>query len=111
MPDYSIIKSLCDELEISVAELMNGKVTDDKISCTCDEKHIVDLLRWTQELEKQKNLLYGILLIVMGVAFQALSYTFGGSAFQDFISGLMRGISIGGSLVGAYVIGKSIANR
>lgn len=111
MPDYSVIKNLCDELEITVAELMNGKITDDKISCTYDEEQIIDLLRRTQELEKQKNLLYGILLIVMGVAFQALSHTFGGSAFQDFMSGLMMGISIGGSLVGVYVIGKSIADR
>lgn len=111
MPDYSIIKSLCDELEITVAELMNGEAADIKSARTYDEEQIMDLLRRTQELEKQKNLLYGILLIVMGVAFQALSHTFGGSALQDFMSGLMMGISIGGSLVGAYVIGKSITNR
>lgn len=111
MPDYSIIKSLCDELEITVAELMNGEAADIKNSRTYDEEQIMDLLRRTQELEKQKNLLYGILLIVMGVAFQALSHTFGGSTFQDFMSGLLIGVSIGEILVGAYVIGKSIAGR
>lgn len=111
MPDYSIIKSLCDELEITVAELMDGEAADIKSVRTYDEEQIMDLLRRTQELEKQKNLLYGILLIVMGIAFQALSHTFGGSMLQDFLSGLLLGISIGEFLVGAYVIGRSIADR
>ena len=30
MPDYAVVKSLCDELKVSVAELMDGKETDDK---------------------------------------------------------------------------------
>lgn len=111
MPDYSIIKSLCDELEITVAELMDGKAADIKSVCIYDEEQIMDLLRRIQELEKQKNLLYGILLIVMGVAFLAFSHTFGGSTLQDFLSGLLMGVSIGEILVGAYVIGRGIVDR
>jgi hypothetical membrane protein len=71
----------------------------------------MDLLKRTQDLEKQKNLLYGVLLIVMGIALQALSYTLGGSNVKDFFSGLLLGISIAEMLVGIYVVGKSIAGR
>ena len=66
MPDYSIIKSLCEELEITIAELMDGEMSEEKSVRTYDEEQILDLLRRTQELEKQKNMLYGIMLIVMG---------------------------------------------
>ena len=104
MPDYSIIKSLCEEL-------MDGEMSEEKSVRIYDDEQILDLLRRTQELEKQKNLLYGIILIVMGIALQALSYAFGGSNFKDFISGLLLGLSIAEMLVGVYVVGKSLAGR
>ncbi len=111
MPDYSVVKSLCEELEISVAELMDGEAAEEKSVRTYDEEQIMDLLRRTQELEKQKNTLYGIVLIVMGIALLALSHTLGGTALQDFLSGLMLGLSIGEMLVGVYLVGRSIAGR
>lgn len=111
MPDYAIVKTLCDELEITIAELMDGEEAEEKSIRTYDKEQIMDLLKRTQELEKQKNLLYGILLIVMGIALQALSYNFGGSAIKDFFSGLLLGISIVEMLVGIYVVGRSMANR
>lgn len=108
MPDYSVVRNLCEELEITVAELMDGKNAEEKSVRAYDDEQIVDLLRRTQELEKQKNLLYGILLIVMGIAIQAVSYTFGGSNVKDFFSGLLLGISIAEMLVGVYVVGRSM---
>lgn len=62
-------------------------------------------------LETQKGMLYGILLILMGIAIQALSHTIGGSDIREFISGLLLGISVAEMIVGAYVIGKSIASN
>ena len=111
MPDYSVVKTLCDELEITVAELMDGEASEEKSVRTYDEEQIMDLLKRTQDLEKQKNLLYGILLIVMGIALQALSHTLGGSSMKDFFSGLLLGISIAEMLVGICVVGKSITGR
>ncbi|MBR3825371.1 MAG: helix-turn-helix transcriptional regulator [Lachnospiraceae bacterium] len=111
MPDYAIVKSLCEELEITVAELMDGEVNEEKSMRAYDEDQIVDLLRRTQELEKQKNMIFGMLLIVMGIALQALSYNVGGSALRDFISGLLLGLSIGEMLVGIYVVARSMASR
>lgn len=111
MPDYAIVKSLCEELEITVAELMDGEVNEEKSMRAYDEDQIVDLLRRTQELEKQKNMILGMMLIVMGIALQALSYNVGGSAFRDFISGLILGLSIGEMLVGIYVVARSMVSR
>ena len=111
MPDYSVVKTLCEELEITVAELMDGEDAEEKSVRVYDDEQIMDLLKRTQELEKQKNLLYGILLIVMGIAMQALSHTLGGSNVKDFFSGIMCGLSIAEMLVGVYVVGKSIASR
>ena len=111
MPDYSVVKSLCKELDITLAELMDGESAAARSVRVYDDEQIMDLLRRTQELEKQKNLLYGILLLVMGIALQALSHTLGGSDVKDFFSGLLLGISIAEMLAGVYVVGKSMAAR
>ena len=111
MPDYSVVKNLCEELGITIAELMDGEAAQVRSVRTYDDEQIMDLLKRTQELEKQKNLLYGVILIVMGIALQALSHTFGGSGIQDFFSGLLLGISIGEMLAGVYVVGKGLTAR
>ena len=111
MPDYSVVKSLCKELDITLAELMDGECAAAQSVRVYDDEQIMDLLRRTQELEKQKNLLYGILLLVMGIALQALSHTLGGSDVKDFFSGLLLGISIAEMLAGVYVVGKSMAAK
>ena len=90
---------------------MDGEKSEEKSVRTYDEEQIMDLLKKMQDLEKQKELLYGVLLIVMGIALQALSHTLGGSNVKDFFSGLLLGISIAEMLVGIYVVGKGIAGR
>ena len=107
MPDYAVVKSLCNELKVSVAELMDGKETDDKNNHIYNDEQILDLLRRTQELEKQKTILTGVILIIMGIALQALSHTLGGSDVKDFFAGLLLGLSIAEMLFGIYVIVKS----
>jgi len=111
MPDYSIVKNLCEELEITVAELMDGECVGEKSIRVYDDEQMVDLLKRTQELEKQKNLLFGLVLIVMGIASQALSHTLGGSGVKDFFSGVLLGLAIGEMLAGIYVVGKSMLGR
>ena len=111
MPDYAVVKNLCKELEITVAELIDGEAAEEKSVRVYDDEQIVELLKRTQELEKQKNLIYGVLLIVMGIALQALSHTLGGSAVKDFFSGLLLGISIAEMLAGVFVVGKNMAGR
>ena len=111
MPDYGVVQNLCKELEITVAELMDGEESEERSVRLYDDEQIMDLLRRTQELEKQKNQLYGILLIVMGIALQALSHTMGGSDMQELFSGFLLGLSVGEMLVGVYILGRSMIGR
>lgn len=111
MPDYTVIKSLCEELQVTVSELMDAEETEGKSVRVYDDDQILDLLRRTQELEKQKVMLTGIILIVMGIALQALSQTLGGSDVKDFFSGLLLGLSVAEMLAGIYVIGKGARRK
>ena len=107
MPDYAVVKGLCQGLEITVAELMDGEETEEKSIRTYDDDKIMDLLKRTQELEQQKNILYGVLLLIIGIALQALSHTIGGSDVRNYFSGLLLGVSVAEMLVGIYVAGKT----
>ncbi len=103
MPDYSIIENLCKELGITIAELMDGEDADKDSIRVYDDMQIMELLRRTQELERQKNTLVGVILITMGMAMLALSEVIGGSTVRDFISGMFLGMSIGVMLIGVCV--------
>ena len=106
MPDYSIVKPLCQELGITVSELLDG---EDK--GTHNDELLLNMLERIQALEKQKMSMTGILLIIMGIAVLAFSQVLGETAFRDFLSGFMTGISIVDMLVGVYVIGSSFAKK
>lgn len=108
MPDYSIVKALCHELDITVAELMDGEVKEDNSIRVFDEQQMVDMLERIQRLESQRKSLFGILLIVMGIAMLTLSQFFGGTNLKDFISGMMLGMSVGEMLVGIYITASAI---
>ena len=111
MTDYSVVEALCGELEITVAELMDGENAADGSIRAYDDAQIVELLRRTQELARQKNIIYGVLLIVMGIALQAVSHTIGGTDVKDFVSGVILGISIAVMLIGIYCTGRSLTGR
>ena len=111
MPDYAVVKDLCAALDITIAELIDGEPAEEKSIRTYDEEQILDLLKRTQELEKQKDLLRGVLLIVMGIALQALSHTIGGSEVKDFFAGLLLGLSVAEMLAGVYIVAKGMSGR
>ena len=111
MPDYSIIEPLCAALKISVSELMDGEEAGDKSVRAYDDEQILDLLRRTQELEKQKVMMSGVILIVMGIALQALSHTLGGSDVQDFFAGVLLGLSVVEMLAGIWVVAKGARGK
>lgn len=94
MPDYSIIQKLCDTLGVTLAELMDGEDSAEESVRVYDNDQILDLLRRMQELEQQRQVLYGFMLIILGIASCALSATVEGSDVKDFISGLLLGLSI-----------------
>lgn len=111
MPDYSIIEQLCEKLSVTLSELMDGEDAAENSARLYDDAQILDLLRRTQELEHQKGILFGALLIVLGIACNAMSGTTGGSAVQEFLSGLLVGLSVAEILAGIVLIGKSVLKR
>ena len=111
MPDYSIIEQLCKELSVTLSELMDGEDAAEDSVRVYDDEQILDLLRRTQELERQKGILYGVILIVLGIASSALSKTTGGTDVQDFFSGVLMGLSVTEILAGIVTVGKSILKK
>ena len=111
MPDYSIIEQLCKELSVTLSELMDGEDATEDSMRVYDDEQILDLLRRMQELERQKNILYGIILIVLGIACNAMAGTVSGSEVQGFISGLLTGLSVAEILAGIVVVGESVLKR
>ena len=106
MPDYGIIQKLCETLHVTLAELMDGEDAAEESVRTYDDDQILDLLRRTQELERQRQVLSGAVLIVLGIASSALSATVGGSNVKDFMSGLLLGLSIVEMIAGLITVVK-----
>lgn len=107
MPDYSVIKPLCKELGITVSELLDGEEKENTPE-NAEDMRILFLLRRVHGLEKQNKLIYGFLVVVLGVTFLVLSRLLGGTNFTDFFSGVFLGLSIGLVLMGIYTIGKNL---
>lgn len=103
MPDYALVGSLCRELDITPAQLLTGEEQRDSTG----DAQLLDLLRRTQALEKQRTGLFGLVLIVMGISLMTVSQNLGGSSFRDFLSGLVLGLSVGEMLVGIYLTARS----
>ena len=111
MPDYSIIQKLCDAIHVTLPELMDGEDAAEDSVRVYDDEQILDLLRRTQELERQKGVLCGFVLIVLGIASSALSRTTGGTDVQDFLSGILMGLSVAEILVGIWAAGKKLLKQ
>ena len=111
MPDYSIIQRLCDALHVTLPELMDGEDAADSSVRVYDDEQILDLLRRTQELERQKGVLCGVVLIVLGIASSSLAKTTGGTDVQEFFSGILMGLSVAEVLAGIWVAGKKLLKQ
>ena len=111
MPDYSIIQKLCEALHVTLPELMDGEDAAEDSVRVYDDAQILDLLRRTQELERQKASLYGLVLIVLGIASGAMSKATGGTDIQDFISGVLMGLSVAEILAGILIAGKRLLSK
>ena len=111
MPDYNVIEPLCKELDITVAELLDGEEKVNNSIRVYDDLQVLDLIKRTQALENQRTSLYGFILIIMGLALLLLHYNIGGSSVRDFISGLFLGISIVEMLIGVYVVARGLSKH
>ena len=111
MPDYSIIQKLCEAPHVTLPELMDGEDAAENSVHVYDNEQILDLLRHMQELERQRDILCGFVLIVLGIASGAMSKTTGGTDVQNFISGVLMGLSVAEILAGIWVAGKTFLKQ
>ena len=98
MPEYSLINPLCEALDVTVSELLEGQKSYESIN----EKQLIDLVRKIQQLEDQKLMLYGIIFSTMGVSMKALAHTSG----SHILSMCMLILSVVESLLGLGMIIK-----
>lgn len=88
MPDYTLVKPLCEALNISVSELIDGQTLNESVKI--NEDQLIELMRKTQQLENQRVLLYGVIFVTMGTSMQALAY----STDKSYLFGCMLFVSI-----------------
>ncbi|MBQ2766884.1 MAG: helix-turn-helix transcriptional regulator [Clostridia bacterium] len=94
MPDYSVIELLCKELEITLAELLDGEEKEPNSIRVYDEEQVKALLGKIQKMEKNYKYAFGIMMILIGFLSLILVSLFGGSHFRDFVSGCLCGLGL-----------------
>ena len=58
MPDLSLFKPLCNELNISINELMSGEIIDNKNYINVLEENIVDMVSDLENKKKKENIYF-----------------------------------------------------
>ena len=58
MPDLSLFKPLCNELNISINELMSGEIIDNKNYINVLEENIVDMVSDLERKKKEENIYF-----------------------------------------------------
>ena len=67
MPDLSLFKPLCKELDISLNDFLSGEVVSKGVYQERLEENIINTIEYTNKKIKDRNLLIGIILIIFGV--------------------------------------------
>ena len=67
MPDLSLFKPLCSELDISINDLMSGEVVNNKEYQEKLEENIINTIDYTNKKLENKNNFIGLIFIVFGV--------------------------------------------
>ena len=106
MPDYSIIRPLCQELNITLAELLDGG-EDEKSIHPYDHQRILKMMKEARDLKNKKFMLIGIVVSLSGIVFLIFSQFIGGTDMQEILSGFAFGISFPLMLLGMILIIRS----
>ena len=67
MPDLSLFKPLCEELNISLNDLMSGEKVKEKEYRDKLEENIINTIDYSNKKIESRNVFIGLLLIVFGV--------------------------------------------
>ena len=75
MPDLSLFKPLCEELHISLNDLMSGEKVKEKEYQKRLEENMIHTLDYTNQKIEKKNHFIGLLFIVFGVLISTTAMT------------------------------------
>lgn len=104
MPDYAIMEPLCQELNITATELLDG---EEKSIYPYDHQRILQMMKEARDLKNKKFMLIGIVISLSGITFLIFSQFIGGTEIQEMLSGFAFGISFPFMLLGIILIIRS----
>ena len=67
LPDYSILKSLCKELDVTINELLSGEKLEKEEYQEKLEENIINTIDYTNKKVENRNHLIGLIFIIFGV--------------------------------------------
>ena len=108
LPAYPVIKMLCNELGITITELMDGKEQEENSIGSCDEGNIIDLLKQIKELKKENNYLKSFICICISISLLVFGIFCNGSVTANIISIIVLIVGVGVDFVGLCYIFKNI---
>lgn len=112
MPDYSIIQKLCEELEISIAELMDGEEQVEKSIRVYDEEQILDLIGRIRKLENQNTILSGFLYLSLSTTLGSIAeYIKTSSVPLKIIAIIICSVSVVAAIKGLLYALKSFMSK
>ena len=107
MPDLSMFKLLCDELKISINELMSGEELDESLYIKKLEENIITMVN-SVEVKKKRKLKLALIILLFVVVFGWLFYNF--YLIDIKYDSRVSGCDIKNDILHIYVKGQSVWN-
>lgn len=95
MPDLSLLKPLCDVLDITINELLNGKYISEKEKKDNLEENIVDAINYSKKKQNINGFIFYLFILLFGVLMIIISMSIFGSPIE---------FTIWYSLIGTYIL-------
>ena len=73
MPDLSLFKPICDELDITINEFLSGERIEKEVYQEKFEENIINTIDYSSKKIKEKNKSIGLILIILGVLITIIS--------------------------------------
>ena len=101
MPDLSLFKPLCDELDITINDLLSGEKIKKEVYQEKFEENIINTIDYSSKKIKEKSKIISIILIVLGILITIISIgifpseSSWGSVYS-ILGGIISVIGVGG---------------
>ena len=108
VPDYRVIMPLCDKLGVSLHELLTGKSALPENS-DISETLLLELLSGMQSSRKQCTMLYGVIMMILGMTLLIVQFNLGGTDIANAVAFLLLIVAIIEILIGIYIAARGMS--